>query len=222
MTEWQSWHHGYDDPHSPLSMRLDVVREQIALALETTAPGPVRLLSLCSGDGRDVLPVLASHLRDSDVSGRLVELDADLADRARRAAPRRIEVVTGDAGAPAALAGATPADLLLLCGIFGNISNADIASLIGAVPLLLAPGGSVLWTRHRSAPDATPRIRALFAEAGVPERAFVVGEAPAHWSVGRGQRPPAESTQPLSAVAPAGLPDRLFTFSTRPDHPELG
>jgi hypothetical protein len=222
MTEWQNWHHGYDDPASPLSRRLRVVREEISAALDTANPGPLQLLSLCSGDGRDVLPVLATHPRGGDVSGRLVELDPTLADRARAVAPGRVEVRNEDAGDPAALAGATPADLLLLCGIFGNIADPDIEQLIRAVPLLLAPGGSVLWTRHRSVPDGTPRIRALFAEVGVAEVAFRFGDPPAHWSVGRGQRPIRDPARPESATSPPARPARLFTFSTRPEHPELG
>ena len=38
-----------------------------------------------------------------------------------------------------------------------------------------APGGQVIWTRHRRPPDATPAIRADFAAAGFTELAF---EAP--------------------------------------------
>ena len=66
----------------------------------------------------------------------------------------------GDAGATAACAGAAPADLLLLCGIFGNVSDGDIAWTIAAVPSMLTAGGTVIWTRHTGEPDLTPRVRA--------------------------------------------------------------
>ena len=57
MGDWTSWHAQYEDPASPLSQRLAAVQQQIALALDRAAPGPLRLLSLCAGQGRDVLPV---------------------------------------------------------------------------------------------------------------------------------------------------------------------
>ena len=49
VTDWAAWHAPYDDPGSPLSQRLGVVRAQVALALDRAPAGPVRLLSLCAG-----------------------------------------------------------------------------------------------------------------------------------------------------------------------------
>jgi len=210
MTDWASWHRRYEDPGSELSQRLVAVREQIALALERAAPGPLRLLSLCAGDGRDVLPVLAEHPRGGDVTGRLVELDPVLSGTARAAAPPSIEVWTADAGTKAACAGAVPADLLLLCGIFGNVGDEDVARTVAAAPSLLATGGTVIWTRHRRVPDLTVRIRSWFAEAGIEETAFVAAPG-AGWAVGAGVlRGP-------SAPLPADR--RLFSFGCLSDRP---
>ncbi|MCO1657914.1 hypothetical protein [Pseudonocardia humida] len=209
-SDWAAWHAHYDDPDSSLSQRLAEVRRQIAVALDRAAPGPISLLSLCAGDGRDVLPVLAAHRRGPDVHGRLVELDPALSAAARAAAPPSVEVVRGDAGTTAAAAGAAPADLLLLCGIFGNIPDDDIARTVAAVPALLAPGGTVIWTRGTSAPDITPRLRGWFADAGVVETAFVTGTRTGRpvrvggWSVGAGV---------LRGPAAPFVPDRrLFAF----------
>jgi hypothetical protein len=168
-----------------MAQRLSAVQRQIGLALDRAAPGPVRLLSLCAGQGRDVLPVLAGHQRGRDVRGRLVELDVELAAAARAAAPPSIEVVVADAGTTEAYDDAVPVDLLLLCGIFGNVPDGDVERTVAAVPSLLAPGGTVIWTRHRRAPDATPRIRAGFAASGVAETAFVAAPGEG-WSVGAG------------------------------------
>jgi hypothetical protein len=203
MADWTGWHAQYEDPSSPLSQRLAAVRQQITLALDRAAPGSLRLLSLCAGKGLDVLPVLATHPRGRDVRGRLVELDPGLAAAARAAAPPSIEVLTADAGDPAACAGAVPADLLLLCGIFGNVPDEDIQRTAAAVPSLLATGGTVIWTRHRREPDLTPQVRAWFAAAGVAETAFVAAPGPG-WAVGAGVLD-APST-PLDGIR------RLFTF----------
>jgi hypothetical protein len=55
-----------------------------------------------------------------------------------------IAVVCGDAGTTTAHLGAVPADLLLLCGIFGNVPDDDIRTTVAAVPALLAAGGTVV------------------------------------------------------------------------------
>ena len=69
-------------------------------------------------------------------------------------------------------ADALPADVLLLCGIFGNVSDRDINRTVQAAPALCRAGATVIWTRHRRPPDLTPRIRQWFADSGFAEIAF--------------------------------------------------
>ena len=125
-----------------------------------------------------MIDVLATQPGARRVSALLVELDPTLAAFARdRAAAAgltdHVRVVEGDAARCAWYAGDVPADLVLLCGIFGNVSEIDIAGIIAAMPGFCAPSGHVVWTRHRRPPDATPAIRAAFASAGFTEVAFV-------------------------------------------------
>jgi hypothetical protein len=64
-------------------------------------PGPVRIVSLCAGDGRDILGVLAEREDASRVSVTLVEVLPELVERARGAAAQvaaEVEVVAADAG----------------------------------------------------------------------------------------------------------------------------
>src|SRR4051812_1708599 len=82
--DWHEWYREYDDPASSLSERLAVVRSQLSSLLAAAAPGPVQLLGLCSGDGRDTLPVVAES--GVEVTAVLVELDAELASAARGSA----------------------------------------------------------------------------------------------------------------------------------------
>jgi hypothetical protein len=207
VTDWAAWHTPYDDPDSSLSQRLRAVRAEVASGLDRAGEGPVRLLSLCAGRGLDVLPLLPVHARGPDVRGRLVELDARNVEVARSLAPDGIEVVQADAGSTDAYVDAAPADLLLLCGIFGNISNDDVERTARAVPQLCAPGATVVWTRSRHAPDLTPAVRKWFADAGVVETAFVT-EGPGGWAVCAG----IFHGQPEPLVAGR----QLFTFTTRP------
>ena len=176
--DWQAWHQQYADPSSSLSRRLETVRTALSNLL-VTADEPVRLVSICAGDGRDTLPVLEQS--GAAVSGVLVELDPVLADRARTDAPPGVEVRVADAGTTTAYADACPADVFLACGVFGNITDADIARTIATLPTLLASGGHVVWTRGDRVPqdpttydgDASELVRQLFADAGFEEVAFV-------------------------------------------------
>jgi hypothetical protein len=205
---WVAWHRDYDVPGSPLAQRLAAVQAQIAAVLDQAPPGPLRAVSLCAGQGRDLIGVLAGHPRGPDVTARLVELDPDNAATARELAAAaglpRVEVVLADAADPAAYAGLVPADLVLACGIFGNIPDADIRRTIGYFPQLCATGGTVLWTRGRWAPDLIPQICAWFGAQGfeplwVSDSALPFG-AGAH--------------RFTSAPAPLATGPRMFSFMT--------
>jgi hypothetical protein len=112
--------------------------------------------------------------------------------------------VTGDAGVTDAYAGAAPADLVLACGVLGNVPDKDAERTVRSLPQLCAVGATVVWTRHRRSPDLTPRIRAWFAEAGFRELAFD-SPGPDSFSVGvhRLDGPP----------LPFERGRRLFTFA---------
>ncbi len=111
---WVRWHDAYDDPRSAQTRRLRLVQQQIGLMLDAAPAGPIRVLSLCAGQGRDLLEVVRDHPRRADVSARLVELDPRLVAVARASAAAiggaRIEIVEGDAGTTDAAAGIVPAD----------------------------------------------------------------------------------------------------------------
>src|SRR6266508_2492219 len=68
--DWQAWHRPYDDPDSPLSRRLHVVQELVRAVLDQAAPGSITAISICAGEGRDLLGVLADHPRSADVAAR--------------------------------------------------------------------------------------------------------------------------------------------------------
>lgn len=182
-SHWVRWHAPYDDPASNLSLRLRTVQAMVRQGLDavpTPRSGRIQIVSLCAGQGRDVIDVVADHPRRSEVAAVLVELDPALVAFARARADaagvgQQVRVVEGDASLSRWYAAAVPADLVLVCGVFGNISAEDIARTIDALPSFCRTGSHVVWTRHRRPPDATPAIRAGFAAAGFTELAF---EAP--------------------------------------------
>lgn len=212
--DWVRWHADYDDPTSSLARRLQVVRHEVrdALAHARPADGEVRLVSICAGDARDVLPELASH-RGSPVRALLVERDVLLAERARAAAGdmglSAVDVRTADAGVTDPYVDIAPADVVLACGVFGNVTLQDAKRTITELPSLLAADGIVIWTRGRRDDGADPsqRIRELFTDADFTEVAFTA-PSDARFRVGlhrRGARSEGRAT-----LRP-GV--RMFTFT---------
>jgi hypothetical protein len=188
--DWYAWHDGVSrersrsrllaeastanaaqvQPDSGLARRLVAVRERVRLALDDAPGGTVRVLSLVAGQGRELLPVIAAHPRRADVRACLVELDPRNAEVAREQAAAAglstVEVRERDAGLVDGYADAAPADLLLLSGLFGNITDDDIRHTVAHSAALTRRGGTVIWTRHRRPPDLVPQIDAWFTGQG--------------------------------------------------------
>jgi hypothetical protein len=204
--DWVAWHEAYDHPDTPLAERLLAVQARITEALDQAPEGPIRAVSICAGQGRDLIDVLRGHPRHRDVAARLVELDprnvAAARQRAAAAGLTQVEVVMGDAARTGAYDGLIPARLVLACGVFGNITDADVARTIRCCTGLCAPGGTVVWTRGRREPDLIPQICDWFAAEGF---ALVgVSEPGTRWAVGAHRFEGSSRT----------LPDqKMFTFA---------
>ena len=84
------------------------------------------------------------------------------------------------------------------------LSDEDIERTAAAAPAMCAPGATVIWTRHRRAPDLTPRVRGWFRASGFDEVAFDTPDTRTRVGVGVG----------CLAVAPRAAPPDgpLFTF----------
>ena len=176
---WFEWHDLYETD-ARLQQRLAIVREYISTSLTHSPPGVIQLVSACAGDGRDVLGVLPSHPRAKDVRARLVELNPQLVERGRftlESTPpfnQQIELVNGDATSSNAYIGAVPADVVLVCGIFGNLADeVALRQLIGNLKFLAKSGAFVLWTRgHTQGVAYSEVVRQQFREANFEEVDF--------------------------------------------------
>jgi hypothetical protein len=212
--DWVAWHTDYESD-SPLRRRLEIVQRHIVTALDRIEHSPARVISMCAGEARDLRGALQQVAR-RDLVGRLVELDPGLASLARAGLAglgvAGIEVVAGDAGEMAAYRGAAPADLVLECGVFGNISDEDVERTVRASAALCAPGATLIWTRHRRPPDLTTAVRHWFEESGFTEIAFEP-VPDSNGSVGV-----ARYDGPLVALADGPL----FTFTRTADDPAPG
>lgn len=210
-TDWVQWHGDYDRPNSSLARRLQVVRQCLRRALTEIPSGERRLISMCAGDGRDVLPVLATHHAARRVRALLVELDPQLADRARttttRLGLRAVAVRTADAGITDPYTDIAPAHVVLACGVFGNITTEHVKRTIATLPRLVAGGGIVIWTRGRGPEGRDPSldIRAWLADIGCTELSFAA-PSDATFRVGM-NRLDAPAAEPLAPGT------RMFAFT---------
>ncbi len=210
LRDYDAWHAGYDDPASSLSWRLEVVRGYIRAALEAH-PGQIRAVSACAGDGRDLIGVLAERSDSERVDAALLETHPNVAERARQAATEaqlpRVQVRSVNAGLTASYTELVPADLVLLVGIFGNISDHDLDRTIAMSPRLCSPGATLIWSRGRdrdTGGDKNEQVRRCFAEAGFTELGYAAlnaGSLPAVGSM--------RYDGPARALVPGQL---MFTF----------
>lgn len=152
--DWYEWHDLYKtEPR--LQQRLEIVQEFIAYSLNASPDGAIRIVSVCAGDGRDLLGTLENHPRAKDVSARLVELNPLLVERGRATIEylglaKQIEFINGDAAIASNYIGVVPADLVIVCGVFGNLTEAELNRLLENLSFLSKPGAFVIWTRGHS------------------------------------------------------------------------
>jgi hypothetical protein len=206
LRDYVRWHDDYEQPGSRLYDRLQFVIRMTRRALDELPAGPVRVVSLCAGQGADILGAAEGHPRAADLTGRLVELEPYNVERARARAAEigvALDVVQGDASTSDAYVGAVPADLVLACGIFGNISDEDIERTVRFLPSLCAPGAWVLWTRHPKDPSLFERLQTWLVDAGL-EPIDVETGADGGWGAGANR---------LVVDPPPFVPrQHLFTF----------
>lgn len=205
--DWHDWHSPYADDTSALSRRLRLVQRHIGDWLDERSESSLRVVSVCAGQGSDLVGVLAGRSDAGRVRAELIEKDSRNVAVARESVAAAglvgITVTCADAGDFAAYRAVVPADLVLLAGVLGNISDEDVRATITAMSRLCAPGATVIWTRTRRAPDLTPAVRGWFAGAGFAEHAFhappdVLFAVGVHRFHGQPESPP-----------PSG---RIFTF----------
>ncbi len=149
--DWFAWHDNYRT-RPRMRQRLQIVREYISTAINEFPPGKITVVSVCAGDSRDLIGTLFNHPRASDVYGRLVEIDSRLVEGGRSAAASagldgQLEFICGDATLSSVYQGVVPADLVLVCGVFGNVPETELPRLIQSLQYLCKTNGLMIWTR---------------------------------------------------------------------------
>jgi hypothetical protein len=132
--------------------RLQAVQEHLRGVLDDATAGPLRLISMCAGDGRDVIGTVRTHERRGDVSAWLVELDrqsvaAGIREASLAGLKDAVNFINADATDYATYQGIAPAEIVLACGVWGHVPALERESLAGALAGLCKLRGTVTWTR---------------------------------------------------------------------------
>lgn len=179
LRDYVQWLDRYDDPESPLSWRLRTIQGWLHDDLDSR-PGPVDVVSVCAGDGRDIIDVLHTRHDAGRVNIVLLEAHPTVADLARKRAGDagldRVEVRTCDASFTGSYVGAVPADIVLLVGLLGNMSHEDVSTTIATTPQMCRPGASLIWSRGRDLDDINDRVRREFTDIGFTEQHYADSE----------------------------------------------
>ena len=188
---WDEWYKHYDSLPG-LQERLRIVREQIVAALNECPAGQIQIVSICAGDGRDLIGALQNHPRRDNVSALLLDNHAESIARGEAAAKetglrRQLRFLDADAAQAKNYLGAVPADLVLLSGFLGHLPHRDVPALINSLPMFCKTGGQVIWNRHLILHDGrqqVPLIRDFFRETNFEEVQFEKTDANGY-AVGR-------------------------------------
>ena len=168
------------------------------------------------GQGRDLLGALETHVVCYDVTGRLVELDPELARVARAACRRGSRCCAPTRGRVPRMREPHPPTSFGVRRVRQHCRRGHRGGRSRCCPRCARPRAIVIWTRNRKAPDATPKTRARFSRRGSRRG----GVRRARGGSVRRRYPPARGPSPAFDPAP-----RLFDFaddSVPVDCPQCG
>ncbi len=207
LRDYKQWLHRYDDPGSALSWRLRTVQEWLRNDLNSR-PGPIDIVSVCAGDGRDIIDVLQSRHDADRVNVVLLEAHPGVADlarqRARDAGLDNVDVHTCDAALTSSYVGAVPADIVLLVGLLGNMSHDDVSTTIATTPQMCRDGATLIWSRGRDRDDINEQVRREFTAVGFIEHDYAESD--------QRTRPATGLMHYGGTTVPLDTDRRLFTF----------
>lgn len=205
--DWAEWHKYYGISPS-LHARLRIVREQIVATITELPAGPIGVVSICGGDGRDLVGALVDQRRRDDVTAWILDTHEESLARGRAAAKdagleRALRFVRADATLATSYTGIVPADLVVISRVLGHLRHADVPRLIASLGMLCKPAGCLLWNRHLVIHEGRTQvalIRELLAHAGFEELHFEITDR-AGFAVGRarftGQAAPLDAQRVL-------------------------
>jgi hypothetical protein len=141
-----------------------------------------------------------------------VELDSRLVECGRAAAEstelkEQLEFVNGDATLSSVYEGIVPAELVLVCGVFGNVPETELPRLIQSLGFLCKSEGFMIWTRDLSenGDHRLGLVRELLRDSAFEEVSFQITSI-GNMGVG--------THRYLGQALPLPKDEKLFVFSS--------
>lgn len=178
--DWNQWLDRYET-NQPLRERLTFVVSHIAKAILDCHEDPVPVLSVCAGDGRDLVVALSSMESKRMVRADLIESNPDVVSKGRNLVAEHglsqsVKFRCADATKRRTYQYLTPAKVVIVSGVFGNLRDIDAARLIRLLHSLCQPDSLVIWTRNLVEFDdggsATDKIREILRASDYEETRF--------------------------------------------------
>jgi hypothetical protein len=150
--DWAKWHDNYKVSPA-LKERLSIVRKHLSKCCISLPKGSIKIISICSGDGRDLLGLMEYHPRKQDVSALLVENNEELVDTGRKSIHEagfetQLKLVLSDATLFSTYDNYCPANIVLFSGVFGNVRVEETPNIIRNLRSLCNTDSYIIWTRH--------------------------------------------------------------------------
>lgn len=174
------------------------------------------MISICAGQGHDIVGSVQRFGRRDDVQALLVELDKRNVEAAQqRIADAGLQGITAkvaDAGVSDVYQDMVPADLILARGVFGSLTDEDIDRTVSLPPTLTSANAQVVWTAHRAAPGLWDTALRSFERHGFQPL----------WTNDRSDRFGVGRHQLTRAPMPFSPGQKLFTFADEETLVRLG
>ena len=175
----ENWHLNHNDMNSTPYKRNKDEQNLIKTCLNSIKNN-VNIISICSGQARDILPILAGKKDNNKINTYLIDTDLECLEYADNYAKENkipnVHLINKNAGLRETYNDIPQADIIIICGVFGHLSLLDIKSTISFIKHLLNENGFVIWSRHKFDNDISEDIKNIFKELNFNELAFVSPE----------------------------------------------
>ena len=157
---WNDWHSIYDDKESAPYKRSIITQELVNNYLNIHKKNII-ILSICSGQARDILPAIAGREDKDRITTYLLDIDKDCLEYAQEYARihdiPNVHTINKDASLKESYDDIPKADLIVICGLFGHLVPEDIAATALFLQTLIEDNATVIWSRNKFFNDHSDR-----------------------------------------------------------------
>ena len=150
---WNDWHSIYDDKESAPYKRSIITQELVNNYLNIHKKNII-ILSICSGQARDILPAIAGREDKDRITTYLLDIDKDCLEYAQEYARihdiPNVHTINKDASLKESYDDIPKADLIVICGLFGHLSLEDITTTVSFLAYISDNDAHVIWSINQN------------------------------------------------------------------------